>query len=67
METLNQGAIIKYVEENIGTFHQKRIAGLKDLKLEKVLSKKNPYLFKAKYVLTAQDIIKSLTDAFISS
>jgi hypothetical protein len=31
------------------------------------LSKKNPYLFKAKYVLTAQDIIKSLTDAFISS
>lgn len=37
------------------------------MKLKKVLSKKNPYLFKAKYVLTAQDIIKSLTDAFISS
>jgi hypothetical protein len=56
-----------YVEENIGTFHQKRIAGLNDLKLKRVLSKKNPYLFKAKYVLTAQEIIKSLTDAFISS
>lgn len=67
METLNQKDVAKYVEENIGTFHQKRIAGLKDLKLKKVLSKKNPYLFKAKYVLTAQDIIKSLTDAFISS
>jgi len=67
METLNLNDVIKYVEENIGTFHQKRIAGLKDLKLKKVLSKKNPYLFKAKYVLTAQDIIKSLTDAFISS
>jgi hypothetical protein len=37
------------------------------LKLEKVLGKKNPYLFKAKYILTAQDIIKSLSDAFISS
>lgn len=37
------------------------------MKLRKVLGKKNPYLFKAKYVLTAQDIIKSLTDAFISS
>jgi hypothetical protein len=35
--------------------------------LKKVLSKKNPYLFKAKYLLTAQDIIKGLTDAFISS
>ncbi|HEV8081361.1 MAG TPA: PmeII family type II restriction endonuclease [Chitinophagaceae bacterium] len=67
METLNLKGVVKYVEENIGTFHQKRIAGLKDLKLKKVLSKKNPYLFKAKYVLTAQDIIKSLTDAFISS
>ncbi len=67
METLNLRDVVKYVEENIGTFHQKRIAGLKDLKLKKVLSKKNPYLFKAKYVLTAQDIIKSLTDAFISS
>lgn len=41
--------------------------GLNDLKLKNVLSKKNPYLFKAKYILTAQDIIKSLTDAFISS
>jgi Type II restriction endonuclease EcoO109I len=37
------------------------------LKLKKVLGKKNPYLFKAKYILTAQDIIKSLTAAFISS
>lgn len=67
MGTLNLNDVAKYVEENIGTFHQKRIAGLQDLKLKRVLSKKNPYLFKAKYVLTAQDIIKSLTDAFISS
>jgi Type II restriction endonuclease EcoO109I len=67
METLNLQDVVKYVEENIGIFHQKRIAGLQDLKLNRVLSKKNPYLFKAKYVLTAQDIIKSLTDAYISS
>jgi hypothetical protein len=59
--------VTNYVEQNIGSFHQKRIAGLNDLKLKKVLSKKNPYLFKAKYVLTANEIIKSLTDAFISS
>jgi hypothetical protein len=67
MKQLNLKDITRYVEENIGTFHQKRIAGLNDLKLNKVLGKKNPYLFKAKYILTAQDIIKSLTDAFISS
>jgi hypothetical protein len=67
MKKLNLQDVSQYVEENIGTFHQKRIAGLDALKLERVLSKKNPYLFKAKYILTAQDIIKSLTDAFISS
>ena len=67
MKKLNLKDVSHYVEENIGTFHQKRIAGLNELKLKKVLSKKNPYLFKAKYILTAQDIIKSLTDAFISS
>lgn len=31
------------------------------------MSKKNPYLFKAKYILTASDIVKTLADAFISS
>lgn len=67
MKNLNLKDVTLYVEENIGTFHQKRITGLNDLKLRKVLGKKNPYLFKAKYILTAQDIIKSLTDAFISS
>lgn len=67
MRKLNLNDVSRYVEENIGTFHQKRITGLNKLKLKEVLAKKNPYLFKAKYVLTAQDIIKSLTDAFISS
>jgi hypothetical protein len=67
MPKLKLKDVTQYVELNIGTFHQKRIAGLNDLKLKKVLGKKNPYLYKAKYILTAQDIIKSLTDAFISS
>ena len=67
MRRLNLKDVTRYVEKNIGTFHQKRITGLNGLKLKKVLRKKNPYLFKAKYILTAQDIIKSLTDAFISS
>ena len=67
MKQVNLKDVTQYVEQNINTFHQKRITGLNDLKLHKVLAKKNPYLFKAKYILTAQDIIKSLTDAFISS
>lgn len=56
-----------YVSENIGEFHSKRIEALNNLRLNTVLKKKNPYLFKAKYLLTAEAIIKSITDAFISS
>ena len=67
MKKLNLKDVLKYVEDNIGTFHQKRIDGLNKLKLKTVLGKKNPYLFKAKYLLTSEAIIKSLTDAFISS
>jgi len=67
MEKLKLADVAKYVEENIGTFHQKRIASLDSLKLSKVLKRKNPYLFKAKYVLTAEEIVKGLVDAHISS
>ncbi|MCF8382109.1 MAG: cytosolic protein [Chlorobium sp.] len=64
-ESLND--VSTYVENNIGTFHQKRIASLDGLSLKKVLKRKNPYLFKAKYVLTAEEIIRGLVDAHISS
>ncbi len=67
MKQLKIVDIENYVEKNIGVFHQKRIDSLKKLKLKTVLKKKNPYLYKAKYLLTAQDIIQKITDAFISS
>ncbi|MFN8442935.1 MAG: PmeII family type II restriction endonuclease [Caldilineaceae bacterium] len=67
MKQLTLMDVSKYVEENIGTFHEKRIAGLNRLKLKTVLQKKNPYLFKAKHLLTAEQIIRGISDAFISS
>ena len=67
MKKLKLESITQYVEENIGIFHQKRVERLNSLKLSVVLKKKNPYLFKAKYILTSEQIIKSITDAFISS
>lgn len=67
MKKLKPDDVIKYVEENIGTFHKKRIQSLDSLKLSAVLRRKNPYLFKAKYVLTAEQIIKGIVDAHISS
>jgi hypothetical protein len=55
------------VEENIAQFHKQRIEKIKTLKLKQVLKKKNPYLFKAKYMMTSGDIVKQLIEAYISS
>lgn len=59
--------VITYVETNIGTFHKKRLQSIQELKLNHILKRKNPYLFKAKNTLTAQDLIKNLLDAYLSS
>ena len=67
MKKLNLKDVSQYVEQNIGTFHEKRIQSLDTLKLSQVLKRKNPYLFKAKYVLTADEIIRGIIDAHISS
>ena len=67
MKPLNLNDVVKYVETNIKTFHAKRLASLDELKLSAILKRKNPYLFKAKNILTAQDIVKALLDAHLSS
>ena len=67
MRKLNPSDVVNYVENNIGTFHEKRLQSLKELKLSEILSKKNPYLFKAKNILTAQDLVRTLLDAHLSS
>ena len=58
---------VQYVEENIGFFHEKRIQNLNRLKLSQVIKRKNPYLFKAKYILTAEEIVRGIVDAHLSS
>jgi hypothetical protein len=59
--------VIQYVENNIAQFHKQRIDKIKTLKLKAVLKKKNPYLFKAKYLQTSEEIVKQLIEAYISS
>lgn len=67
MKNLNLNDVLQYVENNIGVFHEKRIQSLDNLRLSKILKRKNPYLYKAKNVLTADEIIRSIVDAHLSS
>jgi hypothetical protein len=67
MKKLNLTNVTQYVESNIGVFHQKRIHSIGNLKLSNILKRKNPYLFKAKNVLTSEQIIRGIVEAHISS
>ncbi len=67
MKPIPLNIVSQYVEEHIGTFHDKRIASLEGLELLRVLRKKNPYLFRAKHILTSGELVRSITDAFVSS
>jgi hypothetical protein len=62
-----QKKIIKYVEQNISIFHKNRVERLKSLKLQKVIKRKNPYLFKVKNISTASGFIENILEAYLSS
>lgn len=63
----NPKDIRDYVAANISGFHQTRLLRLEDLKLKQILKRKNPYLFKAKNILTAEALVRVLLDAHLSS
>jgi hypothetical protein len=67
MNQLKLSDVTNYVEENIQDFHEKRLAKVNTVKLSDVLKAKNPYLFKAKNVNTASEIIDGILSAFLSS
>ncbi len=67
MKKLKLQDVKKYIEENIGSFHEAREKGIKELKLSKILSSKNPYLFKAKNINTSDKIVRTLVNAHLSS
>ena len=46
MNPIGIDEVVSYVEENIEGFHAKRLQNLEQLKLYKILKRKNPYLFK---------------------
>jgi hypothetical protein len=67
MERITKKEIIDFIEPNIQQFHKRRLDNLTDLQLKKILSRKNPYLFRAKNQNTAQDLVTTILDAHLSS
>ena len=57
-----------YLAQHVITpFYNIRLEKLQNLKLASILQRKNPYLFKAKNIELAGDLVKGVVDAFLSS
>ncbi len=67
MSKPRQKNVEKFVGEKIVGFHQARLARIQNINLHDVLKKKNPYLFRAKNLLTSHELIASILEAFVSS
>jgi len=68
MNKLNMLDVQEYVEEHIAIFHKQRLDVVKEkLNLNDLLLHKNPYLFKAKNIFSAQQLVKSMSDAYLQS
>lgn len=55
--------INRHVNENIDLFHDRRLEKIKELRLYEILKRKNPYLFKAKNVASASELVLSIIEA----
>ena len=64
---ITDNELIDYVEANISSFHDCRIKCLQSLKMEKLLKRKNPYLFRCKNILLADELVKLILEGYLSS
>jgi hypothetical protein len=62
-----QQQVERFVESAISEFHERRAANVQSLELVQVLSAKNPYLFRAKHLESAADLVRAILDARLSS
>ena len=67
MAELDYQELCDYVNREIVHFHEARLIRLNRLRLNEVLKKKNPYLFRAKNIMTGAELVSDIMDAFLSS
>ncbi|OIO63658.1 hypothetical protein COT48_06255 [Candidatus Woesearchaeota archaeon CG08_land_8_20_14_0_20_47_9] len=67
MNQISISEVKEFVKSNIKLFHENRLQCLESTEFNDLLRKKNPYLFRAKNLLTAQEVVTSFLDAKLSS
>ena len=67
MDAKLRAKVLGFVKENIVQFHKARIDSLNAIRLNDLVLNKNPYLFRAKNLNLASDLIQALMAARLSS
>ncbi|MDR1304418.1 MAG: hypothetical protein LBK76_04255 [Verrucomicrobiales bacterium] len=67
MEKLKEKELTAFIETIIEVFHKRRIDSLGEISLKRILQRKNPYLFRAKNIITAEELVRGILDAHLSS
>lgn len=67
MNALERQAMCDFANREIVKFHESRLARLRRISLDEILRKKNPYLFRAKNLADASELVSVILDAFLSS
>lgn len=67
MTTIDRQKLLDFVNVEIVEFHRNRTNALENIKLDAVLKKKNPYLFRAKNMSVASDLVVAIMNAYLSS
>src|SRR3989344_3430847 len=68
MDKLNYQELQTYISEGVMTpFYDIRLQKLSELTFNGIMKRKNPYLFKAKNIQTAEELVRYILDAFLSS
>jgi hypothetical protein len=67
MKELDLTLVTAFVNEHINDFHRNRLSALEKVNLNGLLKRKNPYLFRAKNMLLAADLVSELLEAHLHS
>ena len=66
MKSPDMQKVERFVAENIGAFHSRRLEKLANMQINDVLIRRNPYLYKAKNLEVAHDIVKTMYDDYLT-
>jgi len=64
---VDPGLLVELIRRRLDEFYRRRIHSLANLKLKKVLKRKNPYLYKARGTQSANEIIEGILNDHLSS